>query len=125
MKTLNDALQEARKISGQIEKLLQATKYYEYDDLSGLDFSLNDPDQIQLWEELRGIMEHLHSVKTDIDYMSKPVLAYGVLHENSNGRFEACGREFSSGSVLEALIDDGYYDCPRWAILVIAQRGQS
>lgn len=123
MKTLNDAMREMVKISGQIEKLLYGLKYYDYDDLSGLEFTLDNPNQIQLWEEMRGIVDQLHRAKTDIDYMNRPILADGILRQNGNGRYEAGGREFTSGSVLEALIDDGRYDCPHWVVSRIEHDG--
>ena len=123
MKTLNDAFREVTKISRDIEKLVKDSKFNEYDDLSGLEFSLDDPDQIQLWDEMKHIMGCLNGIRHDIEYLNKRIIDTGRLQMNSNGRYEACGREFTSGSLIEALIDDGYYDVPHWEISRIEHNG--
>ena len=124
MKTLKDAFLEVTRIGKDIEKLVKETQFEEYDDLSALVFSLDDPDQIQLWDEMKHIMDRLNGIRCDVEYLNKRIVATGKLRKNSNGRYEACGREFSSGSLIEALINDGYYDGPRWEVSRIEHNGE-
>ena len=123
MKTLKDAFQEVTRISRDIEKLVKETRFEEYDDLSALSFSLDDPDHIQLWDEMKHILDRLNGIRHDVAYLNKGIIATGNLYKNSNGRYEACGREFSSGSLIEALIDDGLFDSPRWEVSRIEHNG--
>ena len=120
---LSKASREVTRISQDIEKLVKETQFEEYDDLSGREFDLDDPNQIQLWDEMKHIMDRLNGIRHDVEYLNKRVIASGKLYKNSNGRYEACGREFSSGSLIEALIDDGLFDSPRWEVSRIEHNG--
>lgn len=115
MGTLNGIFRKIQVLSQNIQGLLKCSTYYDYDDLSGLEINFQDSDELQLWNELRIVMDKLAEVQERVDFLSRPIKAIGTLHKNASGRYETeQGYEFSCGSVIEAYVDDGYHDVPYW-----------
>lgn len=115
MKNLKELQMKTQELSKDIDDVLRRSTYYDYSDLSGLEINRQDSDELQLWYELRNIMEMLIEVKGNINFLSCPVKEVSALHKNSSGRYEKeQGHVFTCGSTFEALIDDGYQDVPYW-----------
>lgn len=103
MKTINELYEELKKLNGSIESIIHASRYSEYDDLSGLECDNKDPEQRLLREELRSVLYHLDLASDNLAYLSQPIGYRGKLHKQSNGRYELDGYELTSGSGLEVL----------------------
>ena len=65
-----------------------------------------DPDELQKAAVLYRVINLLQDACWEIDYLEKPVIDCGVLVRNEGGRYELNGREFTSGSMIEILIED-------------------
>lgn len=102
MKTISELYEELKKLNGSIASIIHASRYSEYDDLSGLECDSQDPEQRLLREELRSVLYHLDLASDTIAYLSQPIEYKGKLHKQSNGRYELDGCELTSGSGLEA-----------------------
>ncbi|RBP59305.1 hypothetical protein DES36_11930 [Alkalibaculum bacchi] len=116
MNDLEKILNNTGNISNAIGNLLKESTYKDYDDLSGLDIDRKDEEQLFLLDELRGILEKLENVKRDIDYLNRSIIYTGFLYKNNRGRYQAGNKEFTSGSGIEVLIYDEFYENDRWVI---------
>ena len=117
MKSLSQIMDQAIVLKSEISKLLLASTYKECSDLSGLDINHGDSEQLLQLEALRDITEKLADVETTLEYMSLPVQESGQLKKNADGKYATGnGYVLHAGSVVEALIVDGIYDVPYWAI---------
>ena len=117
MKSLAQIMDQAMALKSEISKLLLASTYKEYSDLSGLDINYGDSEQLLQLEVLRDITEKLADIEATLDYMSLPVLEGGQLVKNAVGKYTTnSGHVLHAGSMVEALIADGVYDVPYWSI---------
>ena len=117
MKSLVQIMDQAMALKSEISKLLLASTYKEYSDLSGLDINYGDSEQLLQLEVLRDITEKLADIEATLDYMSLPVLEGGQLVKNAFGKYTTnSGHVLHAGSMVEALIADGVYDVPYWSI---------
>ena len=115
MADLKMVQEETTKLNQSIRRLLKLSTYEKYDDLSGLDMDLTDPEQIFARDELRWIMEKLDDVEERISYLSRPILEVSKLHRSSAGKYETdSGHFYCCRSVIEALVTDEYHDGPYW-----------
>lgn len=113
MKNINELFIELKKIDGSLRSVLKESKFYEYDDLSGLDFDKADPEQRFLQEELRQALDCLEKADRIIKNLEAPIRYSGKLRKQSNGRYSLDGRELSSGYCIEVLAPCEYYDCKK------------
>ena len=104
MRSISDLYRELTTLNSSIERIIQASRYSEYDDLSGLELDARDPEQRLLREELRSILDHLERASSSISYLSQPIAYSGTLHKQANGRYMLDGYELTSGNGLEALV---------------------
>ena len=117
MKSLAQIMDQAMALKSEISKLLLASTYKEYSDLSGLDINYGDSEQLLQLEVLRDITEKLADIEATLDYMSLPVLEGGQLVKNAVGKYTTnSGHVLHAGSMVEALIADGIYNVPYWSI---------
>ena len=117
MNSLSQVMDQAMALKSEISKLLLASTYKEYSDLSGLDINYGDSEQLLQLEVLRDITEKLADIEATLDYMSLPVLEGGQLVKNAVGKYTTnSGHVLHAGSMVEALIADGVYDVPYWSI---------
>ena len=124
MADLKMVQEETAKLNQSIQRLLKLSTYEKYDDLSGLDMDLTDPEQIFARDELRWIMEKLDDVEERISYLSRPILEVSKLHRSSAGKYETdSGHFYCCGSVIEALVTDEYHDGPYWARACVEHDG--
>jgi len=115
MRKLEEVFSETKELYGRIDRLLKLSAYDQYDDLSGLDINYKDGEQLFLLEEMQAIMKSLDDVRRRIKYLSLPVREVSRLHRNESGRYETDrGHYYTSGSPIEALIQDGYREVPYW-----------
>lgn len=117
MNSLSQVMDQAMALKSEISKLLLASTYKEYSDLSGLDINYGNSEQLLQLEVLRDITEKLADIEATLDYMSLPVLEGGQLVKNAVGKYTTnSGHVLHAGSMVEALIADGVYDVPYWSI---------
>lgn len=115
MTELEMVLQEAQNLGCKIKDVLRMSTYDKYDDLSGLDINYKDGEQLFLLEEMQAMMKNLDDVRKRLEYLSCPVRKVSRLHRNGSGRYETDrGHYYTSGSPIEALVQDGYRDVPYW-----------
>lgn len=116
MANLQTLLTEATKLSREIERILKASTYSAYGDLSELDIDASDGEQIFLRDELNFIMDRLADAQSRIKYLNLPLGKTTRLHRNACGQYETAeGDCLHCGSPLEALIADEYRDAPYWS----------
>lgn len=57
----------------------------------------------------------LEQVISEVEYWNNPVKKQGTLYKNSQGRYEIDEENyFTSGSTIEVLRYDSFYDCDLW-----------
>ena len=99
-----DAKYEIKRLLTDARKLMDNTNVY---DLSSED--------VQKYHTLYQAMNGLESAYSSIVDLTKKVMLEGYLQKNKRDRYELCGRELSSGSVIDVWRDDpdmrdgGYY----------------
>lgn len=131
---LNDLTRELQELNIQIKKLLNISKYVEYDDLSEIDYDLMNPDEGFLADEYTSILMNLADVKHRLDYLNRRVLFTDQLVLNESDRYETSnGRMcYTSGSPIEfqyideAMNEEGeFVDVPTWRTSTVEHNGSS
>ncbi|WFR55384.1 DUF5348 domain-containing protein [Anaerocolumna sp. AGMB13025] len=123
MDDLQKVLHSCKVIGNDIKAVLQASTYSEYDDMSGLQINYDDPEQLFLLDELKGIMESLDRARDRIYYLNKPVKNTEYLHKNSRGRYETSFQEFTCGSGIEVYLYDDFWERYRWVRTYVEHDG--
>ena len=125
MATINSILNQAMNLRQDIDRLLRASSYYQFDDLSGLEIDYEDSEQLFLLDELRGVMERLADVEDTLRYIAQPVLETARLRKNASGRYETPGgRYFCCGNLIEALVSDSRHDTAYWTLTSVEYNGE-
>lgn len=108
MGTLKELQEEMQKLSLQIATVLSVSKYIDYDDLSGIEYSTNNPDDLLLIDEYRSILYKLSDLQYDLEYLNKPVLYEDTLILRPDGRYGTRNNKtyYTSGNGIEFLIND-------------------
>ena len=114
MKTLEELLNELKRINREILNVQRACGYDECSDLSCLDIPTRDANGLFLWTELCSVMNSLADAQAAVDYLSRPVQAEGALRMGKNDRYCLKGTELPCGSPIEILVKDDYHDVPYW-----------
>ncbi|WP_262173268.1 DUF5348 domain-containing protein [Saccharococcus sp. Marseille-Q5394] len=111
MKLLETTIESYVEAEYQIKRLLTDTR----DLMENINvFNLN-ADAVQKYHILYKAMEGLEEAYSSIVDLNKKVLIEGHLLKNNRGRYELCGREFTSGSLIDVwredpdMKDGGYY----------------
>lgn len=117
-KTLQELLSEAQTLKTQIYSFLKSATYDKSDSLEGLNINYKDPEQLLLLDEFRNITEHLGAVYQAISYLSLPIQSTSTLHLTPDGRYLTTndGYTYTSGDLIEALVEDEYRDVPYWTL---------
>lgn len=124
MVNLQTLLTEATKLNREIERILKASTYSAYGDLSELDIDTNDGEQIFLRDELNCIMQKLSDAQRGIEYLNLPIGKVSRLHRNGYGQYETeDGDCLHCGYPLEALISDEYRNVPYWSSTRVEHNG--
>lgn len=114
METLKDLESKLYNVNREIQEILRACKYEDYDDLSGLKINYDDPNERFLWNELRGVVQHLDEVSRDMSYLARPITGEYTLHKNNRGRYECSAHEYTSGNGIEFFYYDEYDERYTW-----------
>ena len=132
MGTLKELQEEMQKLSSQIATVLSVSKYRDYDDLSGIEYSTNNPDDLLLIDEYKSILYKLSDVQYDLEYLNKSILFEDTLILRPDGRYgtrnnktyytSGSGREFFNNE--QVLGADGYLtDKPAWRTSTVEHNG--
>lgn len=115
---INEVYDELLKINRDISTLMKKTEFDEYDDLGEIVRDKADPNENQLHYEARSIMQNLAQASWNINYLSKPIYKIGTIHLNEQGRYEWSDgyKEYTSGSGIEFLRHDDFYDIDIWQL---------
>ncbi|MCM1027391.1 MAG: DUF5348 domain-containing protein [Roseburia sp.] len=125
MADLKAVLEKANDMKWRIDSILNFSTYEDYDDLSGLKINYRDGEQLFLLEELRTVMKNLEEAKDRLSYLARPIQEVSRLHRNESGRYEtASGHSYTSGSLIEALVKDGYHEVPYWVRTSLEHNGR-
>jgi Domain of unknown function (DUF5348) len=114
MPNTKDVFKQLQDLRTRIDQLLSSLDYSD----SNIDLvNDNDPDELFLRNQCRSIVDRLNDINNELEYLSKPVIEQGVLRKKSNGRYCISeGYEFTSGSSIEVLIYDDFYECEEWVL---------
>lgn len=125
MKDLKQVLAETKELYSRIDSILKLSIYDDCDDLGGLEINYRDGEQLFLLEELQANMRSLGEVRGRLTYLALPIREVSRLHRNESGRYETeSGHYYTSGSPIEALVDDGYRDVPYWVWTTLEHNGK-
>lgn len=105
-KNIYEIMKEVSDLNYTIKKIMRHADFDNYEDLSGLEYNKTDAQELFLKDELCQLLSKLSDVSWTLDYLNRPVKVEGVLHKNSNGRYEVNGMELTSGHGLEYLATD-------------------
>ena len=89
------------RLNSSIEDALRASQYEEWGDLSGVEYSHEDPQESFLATELSGVLYKLEDIKARLDYLQRPIEAKGLLFKGDNGRYTARATETAPDSFIE------------------------
>lgn len=130
---LKDVKNKIIEFDWSIDRLLSLAKYDLYEDLSGIDYDDNDPEDLMLIDELQDMLSKLKDISHTISYLNRPIKKEGILRKTANGRYELNGHEFTCGSGIEYLTNDGrhsrydenlnYTEVPYWCASRIEHNG--
>jgi len=116
-KSITELLNEAEKLSEAIYSFLISSTYDQCYDLSGLSVDREDPEELLLLDEMRGIVQSLDDAYRVIQYLTLPIESISTLHLNPGGRYESeDGYVYTSGTPIEAMIEDDKREVPYWAL---------
>jgi len=117
-KTLQELLTEAQALKTQIHSFLKSATYDQSESLDGLDINYKDPEQLLLLDEFKAITRNLGDAYQAISYLSLPIRSTSVLRPTPDGRYLRTedGHSYTSGDLIEALVEDEYKDVPYWTI---------
>ena len=125
MADLKTVLSKTFAMESEIKALFWVATFDGYDELSNLPIDDADSDQLFLLDELQAIMIKLLEIKKRISYLKRPVKETSHLHKNQQGRYEtASGYVYTSGEVIEVLINNGYHDAPYWVRTSVEHNGK-
>ena len=132
MGTIKELQEEMQKLSSQIATVLSVSKYRDYDDLSGIEYSTNNPDDLLLIDEYKSILYKLSDVQYDLEYLNKSILFEDTLILRPDGRYGTRNNKtyYTSGSGIEFLIneevlgEDGHFtEVPAWRTSTVEHNG--
>lgn len=104
--SLEELVKEINNLNPAFKKILSVYDYGS-DDLSGIEYDENNPEQLFILDEMQTILEKLGSISHTLQYLNRPIKGQGRLHKNSQGRYQLPdGYEFSSNSSIEYLATD-------------------
>lgn len=121
MATLDEVRTEAAKLNDHIHSFLKMSGYEKWGGIEVSD-KKQDADSIFIGNTLAVYAEKLDYLTGYIDRIQNAIADHGKLVKNGNGRYELNGHEFTCGSSIEFLCNDGEYDIPYWRYSTIEAR---
>ena len=125
MENIKDLLNELDSVNHKIKSIMRASQFPYCDDLSGLNYDTDNPDDAFLLTELCGIMKKLDDTSRNIEYLTRPIKGTYTLHKNRNGRYECSAQEFTSGHGIEFYYYNDFYDRFEWAASRVEHNGNN
>lgn len=101
------------QVDWRIKEVLRDSGFLEYGELD-IDYDSKDPEQAFLATELQRLLSSLDDAHSRLKYLQLPIEHEGILHMQSNGRYECDGVELTCGSPLEVLVKSPYDDTLEW-----------
>ena len=120
---IEDLKKDMNRLNSEIKRILKRSGYTDYAELD-VEYDSNNPDDLMLHAELGNMMSSLDEIMSSLEYLNRPVKVEGILRKNSNGRYEIDGHELTSGSPVEVLIYDRYYERREWVSSRIEHSGR-
>lgn len=120
MPTLKESLHQLHALNIQIERIIKDFGY----EIEQIEYNYHNLDEAFLRDQVSNIAYKLDSISNDIAYLAKSVVEEGIIHHNSDGRYELpSGTYFTSGSICEILSYDSYHEMERWNLTSIEHNG--
>lgn len=122
-------------LNGSIKEVLRASQYEKYGDLSGVDYSPEDPEENFIATELEGVLEKLDRIEGTLEYLQRPIEATGKLFKNERERYTARPTEtapdsfieeweYTSGQGIEFLYSDPFEERASWRASRVEHNGK-
>ena len=119
------ALVQMEGLKCRIDDILSITTYDEHADLRGLHVDHKDSGQLFQLREMQKIMGKLADIGGSIEYLFRPVRETGTLHRDESGGYRTeKGYCYRSGSLIEALVQDGPDGTPCWVQTKVEHDGE-
>lgn len=121
---IKDLYMQLLSLNSDIKKLIKESEFDEYDDLSGVEIDNDNINERFVREQLRAVMQSLQDASGDLNYLNKDIIDEYTVHKNSGGRYEAGGREYTCGSVIEFCYYDDFDERYRWDVSSVEHDGE-
>ena len=120
---VNEVFSEFVGLMKSAKVLLWKTKLEEFGDLSEVEYDKGNPDEAQKFQALSDMLNRLNDMTAETEYLTRAVVHESVLHRQGNGRYADEYQEYTSGSGIEVLLDDGYA-APHWEACRVEHDGE-
>lgn len=122
---IKQAFERMTEMNYEAKRFLKEIKYEPCDDLSGVEYDNNNPEDMLLRDELRSVCDHLDSIRRTINYLNRGIVKQGVLTRNARKRYEidGDGYEYTSGDGIEFLYYDDFDEKKKWFISRVESAG--
>lgn len=130
---ITDMSDKLNNLNNEIKRILSASGYEDYNDLSNVDYDNSSSEELLLMDEYNKIVEKLSDVNDTLVYLKRPIEYTGRLYKDNRGRYSIDNYTWTSGSIIEFLCKDDWHDrevdgewvnTPYWAISRIEHNGQ-
>ncbi len=115
---ISKAFEKMKEINSDIKALMKEIEYPTYEDLSGLDYDNENPEDQLLRSEMRSAADQLDRYSDILNYLSRNVIETSTLFRNARDRYETVSgtREYTCGSKIEYLYYDNTDEKVKWEI---------
>ena len=132
MTELKKLQEEMLKLQKQIATVLNISGYREDEDLSGVNYSIRNSEDLLLIAEYKSMLYKLSDMQYKLEYLSKSVLFEDMLILRPDGRYGTSNGKayYTSGSGIEFLCsvevlnEEGYFeDVQAWRLSSVEHNG--
>lgn len=112
-------------VDAVVEAVIRAINKTGYNDLDALDciFNEQDPNEIELRDELENYLESVLDATNRLLYLRKPITHEGAIRRAENGRLQVDGIELTSGRRIELLLYDFINERQEWILTRVEHNG--
>ena len=121
---LSELFNRIKALDKDLKDIIKDSQIDDYEDLSGLDIDLDDPEDRFLWRELRKMMSHVDDLHKEIRYLSYPVEGEAFMRKNDRGRYESMYQEYKAGYPIEFRYYDESSDRYEWILSTLEHNGK-
>ena len=113
-------------LNAEIQNVIHRTAFGEYEDWSGIrDFeNITDPNELQLLDEYKTVMQKLTYINSAITYMNRPVIQGSTLFLNAQGNYEDEYHIYHCGDSIEFYFYDEWNEKYKWRESRIEHNGE-